>query len=187
MKRIVSMIIASAICFGISVSAKGAFADVSEDEIYSDAIDHVYLAGLMSGYGDGNFRPERPVSRAEMASIVCKLLGVGEGLTCDSVVFKDVPVSHWANGVIAKAVDLGFVSGYGNGTFGPDDTVTYEQALTMILNAFGLNATAGELGGYPDGYIRLACDYNLNYSLAAEKGDALLRWQVAVILRNASF
>lgn len=160
------------------------FPDVAEDAEYAGVVDYISNIGIMVGDDQGNFNPDKVVSRAEMATILCSLLGEKENLSTNGSVFLDVPASHWANKYITKAVSIGAISGYGNGNFGPSDTVTYEQALTMIVRAMGLEKEAVVAGGYPDGYIEIACDLGYTDWVTAEKGDLLSRWQVALIVGN---
>ena len=160
------------------------FPDVDENEEYAQAVNYVSSIGLMVGYGDGTFQPDKTVSRAEMATVLCKMMGEDQNLKQDGTVFSDVPTAHWGNSYVVKAASLGYLAGYGNGKFGPDDTVTYEQALTMIINALGYNDVAGEYGGYPYGYITAAYALGYTRGFVAEKGDLMTRWQIATIMSN---
>ena len=81
---------------------------------------------------------------------------------------------------------MGIVNGYGNGKFGPSDPVTYEQVLTMIVRATGLESFAIESGGYPDGYIAVADDCGYTSRVSADKGELLPRWKIAQILYNVT-
>ncbi len=164
--------------------AASTFPDVDASEEYAEAIEYLNSVGIMVGDDQGNFNPDKPVSRAEMATIICRLLGKTENLPT-SAQFTDVPVSHWANGYISKAAELGVVDGYGNKKFGPSDTVKYEDALTMIVRAMGQTEYALELGGYPDGFMIAATELGYTNWISAEAGDFLTRWQVAIITSNA--
>ena len=169
------------ICPGAAASA---FPDVDENAEYAEAVAYVSEAGIMVGDENGNFNPDKTVTRAEMAVILCNMLGETENLTSDGSVFMDVPENHWANSYVVKAVELGLVTGYGDGRFGPADAVTYEQVLTMLINAYGGGDTAKDQGGYPDGYIKVASDSGLSQNVLAQKEDNLMRWQVSMILYN---
>ena len=65
---------------------------------------------------------------------------------------------------------------------GPDDTVTYAQALTMIVRTMGLEENAVMAGGYPDGYIKVAVENGLAGEFSADQNELLTRWQVAEIV-----
>ena len=178
---VASLLSAALLCTAASAAT---FPDVDANAEYAMAVDYVSDLGLMVGYGDGTFQPDKTVSRAEMATVLCKMMGEDRDLKQDGSVFSDVPTTHWANGYVAKAASLGYLSGYGNGKFGPDDTVTYEQVLTMIINAFGYGEEAGAQGGYPDGYISIADELFYTNGLSAQKGDLMSRGQIAVIMAN---
>lgn len=71
--------------------------------------------GIANGYLDGTFRPEQPVSRAELVKLIASYFTV-EGGTSP---FPDVPAGHWAAEVVSFAAEEGWVSGYPDGTFRP--------------------------------------------------------------------
>ncbi len=163
--------------------AASGFPDVAEDADYAPAVEYLNEIGVMSGDQNGNFNPDNTVTRAEMATIVCRIMGETEEIPSRED-FPDVPTDHWANGYVSKAAELGIVNGYDNGNFGPADTVTYEQAVTMIVRALGFEEEATIAGGYPKGYMT-ATEYHFTDSLDLSYISTLMRWQVAVILKNA--
>ena len=140
--------------------------------------------GYMVGDANGNFNPDNTVTRAEMAVILCNMLGESENLSIDGSVFTDVPAEHWANRYVVKAAELGLVTGYGDGRFGPADGVTYEQTLTMVLGIVNQKEYAEQLGGYPDGFIQAATDLGYTSGVTAKQGDLLHRWEIATIVFN---
>lgn len=163
--------------------AAASFPDVSGYEEFAEAVEYVNKARIMVGDNNGNFNPYKTVTRAEMATIVCRMLGVDKDLAT-STRFTDVPTGHWANGYISKAASLSIVNGYGGGKFGPSDAVTYEQAVTMVVRALGGEPEAKELGNYPDGYLAVANKYSLLDGVAAKKGEPLSRADIAIIIYN---
>ena len=163
--------------------AASSFPDVDENAAYAEAVQCVNEMEIMQGDNKGNFNPDKNVTRAEMAAIICRMLYEDASAT-DGTVFSDVPASHWANGYIVKAAELGIISGYGNGKFGPSDTVTYEQAVTMLVRATGGEGEAENLGGYPDGYIKLASEYGLLEDIHVSQGSNFSRGNVAILLYN---
>lgn len=165
-----------------SASAK-TFPDVNNNSPYATAIQYVSEIGIMVGDNQGNFNPNGIVNRAEMATIVCRVLGQNENLS-KSNVFTDVPMEHWANANIAKASALGIVGGYGGGKFGPGDPVTFEQAVTMVVRAINEEETAVAYGGYPNGYLLVAQEKNLLNGIQAKQGQGLSRGAVAMLLYN---
>ncbi len=184
MKKIQS-ILASLLAVSLLTCSASAmsFPDVPKDSDYSTAIEYVSELGVMVGGSNGNFNPNGIVNRAEMATIVCRVLGQTENLS-KSNIFTDVPMEHWANANIAKASELGIVGGYGGGKFGPGDSVTFEQAVTMVVRAIGEGDKATSYGGYPNGFIQVAQEKNLLNGIQAVKGQGLSRGAVAMLLYN---
>ena len=86
---------------------------------------------LLGGYEDGTFRPDSTVTRAEF----CAMAATALALPADHSVldqFSDVSAQSWyADGISAMA-DMGFISGYGDGTFRPDSTITYQEMVTIL-------------------------------------------------------
>ena len=185
MKHKAKRVIAGALMLALLVTGVSAtsFPDVDENAAYAEAVEYVSEAGIMEGKNCGNFDPEGPVTRAEMAAIICRMLYETENLPSEER-FSDVPVSHWANGYVSKVAELGIVNGYGDGNFGPGDTVSYEQAVTMIVRAVGLEEVAAEAGGYPEGYLEVAKDMGLLEGINAAVGTDFKRCQVAVLVHN---
>lgn len=165
-----------------SASAK-TFPDVDSNSPYSTAIEYVSELGVMVGGSNGNFNPNQIVSRCEMATIICRMLGMAENLS-KSEVFTDVPTTHWANAYVGKVAEMGIVGGYGNGKYGPGDPVTYEQAITMIVRTIGEGDRATSNGGYPKGFIQVAQEKNLLNGIQAVQGQGLSRGAVAMLLYN---
>lgn len=159
------------------------FPDVPKDSDYATAIEYVSELGVMVGSSNGNFNPNQIVSRCEMATIICRMLGTAENLP-KSEVFTDVPTTHWANAYVGKVAELGIVGGYGNGKYGPGDPVTYEQAITMIVRTIGEGDRANSNGGYPNGFIKVAQEKNLLNGIQAVQGQGLSRGAVAMLLYN---
>ena len=181
-KRVFSALLACALltCPASALS----FPDVSQSSDYAAAVEYVSEAGVMVGDDQGNFNPDKIVSRAEMATIVCRVLKQTENLPT-SEVFTDVPATHWANAYIGKASELAIVGGYGDGIFGPSDPVAYEQAVTMIVRTIGEGDRASSYGGYPDGFLQAAQERNLLKGIQAVRGQGLSRSSVSVLLYNS--
>ena len=102
--------------------------------------------GIIDGFPDGSFGPEKTFTRAQAATIVARML-VGPNaafLPKAETGFRDVPVTQWANAFIAYCVSQGIVKGYGDGRFGPEDSVTDLQFAAMLLRALGKTGYEGE-------------------------------------------
>ena len=104
------------------------FSDVSSGSWYAKAVNTLVELKVLSGYEDGTFRPNNPVTRAEFVTAVCKCFQVTSG----SGKFPDVP-GHWAESYINSAVAEGWISGFEDGTFRPDSNILRCQ-VTAIMN-----------------------------------------------------
>ena len=166
-------------------AAAASFPDVDETSEYADATDFLSRMQIMIGDEKGNFNPNKTVTRAEMAAIVCRACSVTDELK-KSAEFSDVPLWHWANSYVGKAAEMGIVNGYGGGRFGPSDNVTYEQAVTMLVRSGGLSDEAVRAGGYPDGFLSVAEKKGFLKGVQAAKGEPLSRADIAMILYNGA-
>lgn len=184
-KRLLSALLSLVLLLALvpNVAYAMSFPDVPKDSDYATAIEYVSELGVMVGSSNGNFNPNQIVSRCEMATIICRMLGTAENLP-KSEVFTDVPSTHWANAYVGKVAELGIVGGYGNGKYGPGDPVRYEQAITMIVRTIGEGDRANSNGGYPNGFIKVAQEKNLLNGIQAVQGQGLSRGAVAMLLYN---
>lgn len=184
-KKLLSVLLSFVLVLSLAPTVAHAmpFPDVPEDSDYATAIEYISELKIMVGDNQGNFNPDKIVSRAEMATVICRMLNKAENLPT-STVFTDVPINHWANTYIGHAAELGIVAGYGNGKFGPSDPVTYEQAITMIIRAIGESNQATSYGGYPGGFIQVAEERFLLEGIQAKQGQGLSRGAVAMLLYN---
>lgn len=93
---------------------------------------------LVSGYPDGSFRPEGSVTRAEFAVFMCNIFPQAREIR-EPILFRDVPDSHWADGAIKKASSLGFLVGYPDRTFKPEQAITRVQAIGAFTRQLGIS------------------------------------------------
>ena len=96
----------------------GKFLDVKSGAWYEKAVNSMAAGGILSGDGDGRFRPEDAISRAEVVTILALITQSRE---TGKNPFSDVKSSHWAYGNIITASELSWISGHKDGTFKPDD------------------------------------------------------------------
>lgn len=111
-------------------NAAASFPDVSSSYWGYKAISAMSALGVMNG-SDGRFKPENYLTRAEFMSVLSKCFDLPEA-ECD---FTDVPETHWAYGAIAAVQNKGWISGYGDGRFGPDDKITRSQVVVVLNSA----------------------------------------------------
>ncbi len=118
------------------------FADV-EGHWAKDAIDNMASRTIINGDGNGNFRPDRNITRAEFAAIVVRALGLAEGMGENK--FRDVSSQDWYCGYVETAITYGIISGYEDNTFRPNVQITREQAMTIIARAMKITKLNTEL------------------------------------------
>lgn len=106
-----------------------AFTDVDEDAWYYDAVSSMVEQGYMNGTSETTFEPFLNLTRAMIAQILYNMEGAqGNG----EAAFTDVADSQWYADAVNWAASEGIVSGYGDGTFGPNDPITREQMATIL-------------------------------------------------------
>ena len=87
---------------------------------------------IMHGYTDGNFMADEPITRAEMATIAVRMLGVDNVFYGDTPTYSDVNPEHWAYSSVEIASGLEIINGMGDGTFAPKKVVTRAQASKAV-------------------------------------------------------
>ena len=129
-------------------SMTGGAADMGTMNMFPDVPDAYWAAcdisklamnDVVVGYPDRMFRPARDISRAEFATMLVKGFNKEDcGCGCTAS-FKDVPSSHWANSMIAKAVNENLMKGYPNNLFKPENPVTRIEAICAMSKALNCN------------------------------------------------
>lgn len=107
------------------------FSDVGAQERNVEYIQYISQRGLMSGYPDGTFHPGQGLTRAEAAALLVKTSGLKASDA--STPFKDLPAAHWARPAIAAATAAGYLSGYPDGTFRPEQKLTRAEGISLFL------------------------------------------------------
>lgn len=161
LKKVLALVLAFSMM--LSVVAFASYNDVDADADYAGAVELLSALDIIKGDDLGNFNPDNTITRAEFAAIVCRAKGLenaAEGAK-GATSFKDVAADHWASGYINLATQNGIINGYGDGNFGPEDKVTYEQAVKMLVCALGFEPMAANKGGYPTGYLVVANQYKI--------------------------
>ena len=128
------------------------FTDVASGSWYYDSVAYVYEQGLMGGTGEGRFSSDLTTSRAMIVTILYRL--EGSPAVSGGASFADVTAGQWYSDGVAWASANGIVTGYSNGSFGPDDTITREQMAAILYRyarykGYDLSAQAA-LDGYAD-------------------------------------
>lgn len=179
MKRKIIVLALAASMLAGSVTA---LADGTE---YSDEIEFVTSNGIMNGDENGDLDLQDTITRAEFMKMLMKA-AEGEALENYSVNtgirFDDVPDDLWSAPYINKAASCGFVDGYEDDLFHPDDSITYIQAIKLILAACGIDTRYTD---YPYGYITSAVETGILKGLEFEPDRAITRGETAKLMYNA--
>ena len=175
MKKVLSLVLVLALVLG---SFSMAFAAETKTTNMSDVAGNanegaIVVAndlGIVTGYNDGTFKPANAVTRAEFAAMMTRALAIPEsalkGFKTSS--FKDVASDHWAVAYLGYCNSKGIMTGYEDGTARPNQTITVNEAMTMICRALGYTAQAKELvGAWPANYIALGQQLGLYDDVAA--------------------
>ena len=192
MKKILSTLLAAAIVLSCSAFAfaDGRFKDVPSTHTHYEAIEELAEHSIINGYPEGEFKPDSSITRAEFTAVLCRTIGAeayADSLKGIITGFNDVPASHWASGYINYAYGLGVINGIGEGKFAPDEPVTYEQAIKMIVSVFDIpQEDINNHGGYPDGYLFYAKNFGFDNNVDTTVGVAINRGSVAQIIYNVS-
>ena len=189
-KRILTWLLAismlgSLLTVPAGASAVTKFSDVS-DSYTATAVETLRLMGVLDGYGDGTFRPDTVLNRAQFCKMaVYAMDGSGElGRYSTVTIFPDVKPSHWASAYINMASKKGIISGFADGKFKPSQTVTAGQAVTILMR--GLGYKDEDMGGvWPQSYMAEAQTNGLLKSTGITSAYAgLTRAQAARLFLN---
>lgn len=180
LKKVLALVIAFSMM--LSVVAFASFNDVAEDADYAGAVELLSALDIIVGDDLGNFNPDKTISRAEMAAIICRIKGLEASANAakGATKFDDVAADHWASGYVNVANQNGVIAGYGDGKFGPEDEVTYEAAVKMVVCALGFEPMAAQKGGWPTGYLVVANTYKISEGVSGST-----RADVATLVYNA--
>lgn len=198
-KRVLALLAACAVALSLAVPASAAvedtgFSDVAADAWYAQAVAHCVENGLMSGTDENVFSPNDTMSRAMLAAVLYR--EAGSPAATGTAGFSDVADDSWYGASVRWASQNGLISGYGDGLFGPDDSVSREQMAAILWRAAGSPAPSGAAAAFADaaqieGYAVDAVHWvresglmnGKTGNLFDPKGNAT-RAEVAVILMN---
>ncbi len=187
LKRALSLTLASVMLLGMMVVGAGAasYPDVDEKDNI-EAIEVLQAVKVMVGDEKGNFGPDQPVNRAQMAVVMALLLDLDYDYYEGTNPFKDVPA--WAAPYVAACYANGIVSGYDAYTYGSGDPVTAVQAASMMMRALGYFKYPSDYsnnGGFELATVKQASKIDLFRQINANAKDPLTRNQVAQLALNA--
>ena len=163
-------------CDGGELCAAHGYADVDPDQWYHDAVDWAVTSGTMTGYADGTYGPADALSRAQLATVLWRLAGEPEGA---AELPADCGEGEFYSGAVFWALGTGIFGGYEDGSFGPADPLTREQAATVLWRAAGSPEAECDLSAYPDArdvseFASAAVRWAVNEGVLRGRGDGTL-------------
>ena len=149
------------------------YSDVKDVDWFNNAISTISNAGIVKGYLDGSFRPAAPITRAEFAAIAARF---DSGTYRGDDRFTDID-GHWANEYINRAAARGWIKGYGDGTFKPNQPITRAEAMTLINGV--LNRVPESAGALSGDMITWSDNANMNewYYIAVQEATNSHYWE----------
>ena len=189
-------------CHGDASCPISGYTDIDNDAWYHDGVHYCIENGIMGGYGNGIFRPNVAVSRAQISAMLWNM--EGNPVVNYALDYKDVPADAWYTEAVRWMVSQNIAGGYGKGIYAPDDTLTREQ-LAAILQKYaqykGYDMAANkevDLQSYSDAAsisnwaytsMQWICDSGIVGGMPGTNGDIILapaghatRAQVATML-----
>jgi hypothetical protein len=169
-----------------SAAASASFPDVYSSNPNLDAINYVQQKGIVAGYADGYFEPDRPINRAEFVKIIIKTKFSDAVINaCNKIVFRDLEAGAWYVPYICIAKQMEIVSGYSEGIFYPDNFINFAEAAKIIVRTLRSNELAA--GKYPTGvwyepYVRLLADAGAIPITITDLENSLTRGQMAELI-----
>lgn len=130
----VAMLAASAVVVSaVGVSANEGFSDVPASHVYYEAIELLAAENIISGFGDGTFKPDAFVTRGQAAKMLAGTLKL-DMVTVKDPGFKEIKPAHQYYGAIAALANAGYVNGYADNTYRPSSNLTHKNVATIMSN-----------------------------------------------------
>lgn len=187
MKKLISvlLVLATVLSFALPASASG-FSDISDSRTAED-VAVLQAMKVIDGMPDGSFQPNGTLTRAQFCKMAVIAMGDDSSVPQFEIytIFPDVRASHWAAGYINLAArgENKFIAGYPDGTFRPDDQITFAQAVTILMRLLGYqDSDVGIV--WPAGYLNTAESVGLTDGISLSAGDSVSRAQAARLFCN---
>lgn len=133
---------------GKTVSDFSSFPDIKSDAWYNDDIVFIEKEGLISGFEDGTFKPNKAMTRAQFAALIANYLKLEDN--GNGIEFSDVNENHWAKKSIDMLSSRGIMNGTGNDKFNPDKKITRAEAATTFNKILNRNINKSFIDKYSE-------------------------------------
>ena len=191
LKKALSLLLSLALVLPLTAlpASAGQFRDVTDSQT-SMAADVLSALGIVNGTGNGEFSPDGHLTRDQLCKMAVLVLGMGDKVESQAyrTIFTDMGSKHWARGYVNLAATTEvpegsgarLMLGLGNGTFGPDREITYQEAVTLALRILGYGEEANR--AWPSGALQTAARLGLDADLNIIKPtDPITRGQTALM------
>ena len=121
------------------------FTDIDEDAWFKDAVNTLAETGVIAGVGNNIFEPERNVTRAEFTAMAMRF--AGKKSECENI-FSDVYPYEWFYNDVISSIKAGWITGYPDGTFRPNNSITRAEAITIVNSMLERNADKADFYGH---------------------------------------
>lgn len=125
--------------------------DIRPGDWYADTVGYAVQRGIVSGYPDGSFKPNKPITRAEFAAIASRFDALAQG---NAISFSDLAPSHWGYNAIRSAATKGWISGYPDNTFRPEQAITRAEVTAITNRMLNRHADLYWIDAHPSEVIR---------------------------------
>ncbi len=179
--------LAALLCvLALSVSMLAAPAGAAQSVSQSEMLQVLAAMGVLNGDAKGNLNLSQNVTRAAFIKMAVAASPYKDMATSSAYVspFADVKYNHWAAGYVKTGVDAGWVNGYLDGTFRPDNPVKLEEAVTICLKMLGYTDADFSTGTFPYPQLALYQNLGMNTGVDAKQGQNMTRAQCAQLIYN---
>jgi len=183
MKKIITIILALIVA-PTALAGSIQFKDVKDSEIYKDGIEYLANQGLINGHPDGTYKPHDTINRAEIVKILIETKAIysdGGRVASEFYTpgcFPDVQAGAWYEGYVCLASDLGWVQGYQDGTFKPEQAVSFVEALKIVYKSYEFEYDSNDAPWYRD-LVEQASENNYIPHTISSFNDGLQRNKMA--------
>lgn len=179
--------VAAVMCLS-GVGAFAAYTDVTQNDYCYESVTRLGDMGIISGYEDGSFNPGATITRAEFARIIVAAANKETEAKSTGFIasFDDVPGKLWSAPYINYVSANGIVSGYSDGSFRPEKTISFAECLTIMMRVLGYKEdTVGYF--WPDNYVNAANSLGISNDMPYGVNQPVTRADVAMMLDRALF
>lgn len=127
------------------------FDDIAGAAWYANAVETLASIGVVEGIGEGKFAPERSITRAEFTAIAMRFAELD---TSGENIFSDVSENAWYHDAVIGSIKYGWISGYPDGTFRPDNTITRAEVTAIVNRMLGRSGDESYILGHADSLTR---------------------------------